>query len=87
MVRLENVMSDDEKERSSISVEFEEIGSVDIIRYEAMNITPMQLLAMAHFLEFEGKNSLAVQRAAQIQEKMQRQQREQIIVPKTKVEL
>jgi hypothetical protein len=87
MVRLENVMNDDEKERSSISVEFEEIGSVNIIRYEAMNITPMQLLAMAHFLEFEGKNSLAVQRQAQMQEEMRRQQREQIIVPKTKVEL
>jgi hypothetical protein len=88
MVGLQDAMMTDENEdKSRIYIEFEDIGSVEVKLYTVDNVTPMQLLALAHFFEFEGKNSLAVQRAAQMQAEVQRQQRDQIIVPKPKMEL
>jgi len=66
------------EEKSFIYIEFRDIGSVDISISNFENVTAFQLLAMAHLLEFEGKNALAVQRAAQ----MQQQQMNKISVPK-----
>jgi len=66
------------EEKSFIYIEFNDIGSVDISLSNFENVTAFQLLAMAHLLEFEGKNALAVQRAAQIQQ----QQMNKIAVPK-----
>ena len=68
----------DEKEKSFIYIEFVDIGSAEIRDYNLENVTPFQLLAMAHFLEFEGKGSLAIQKAAQFQAQ---QQQPKIAVP------
>lgn len=78
-------MSDEKinEEKSFIYIEFVDIGSAEIRDYNLKNVTPFQLLAMAHFLEFEGKGSLAVQKAAQVQAQMNREQQEGIIVPKS----
>jgi hypothetical protein len=76
----------EEKERSFIHVEFEDVHSA-IFNVQFENIVPGQMLAIASYLEFEGKNQLSIQRAAQMQAEMQRQQRDQIVVPKTKVKL
>lgn len=76
-------MTDENKEEKSfIYIEFEDVGSVDIQVSNFENVTAFQLLAMAHLLEFEGKNALAVQRAAQMQAQMQQQQMNKIAVPK-----
>jgi len=72
-------MSDEEK--SSIYIEFENIGMATPIKYNPQNVTPFQLLAMAHFLEFEGKNNLAMVRGAQIRQQMEQEQRSKIITP------
>jgi len=66
------------EEKSFIYIEFNDIGSVDIKISQLENVTAFQILAMAHFMEFEGKNTLAVQRAAQ----MHQQQMNKIAVPK-----
>jgi hypothetical protein len=70
------------EEKSFIYIEFEDIGSVDIKMSKLENVTAFQILAMAHFMEFEGKNTLAVQRAAQMQAQMQQEQMQKIAVPK-----
>ena len=70
------------EEKSFIYIEFQDIGSVDIQVSNFENVTAFQLLAMAHLLEFEGKNALAVQRAAQIQSQMQKEQMQKIAVPR-----
>ena len=68
----------DENEISRIYIEFEDIGSAEIKVYTVDNVTPLQLLALAHFFEFEGKNTLGMQRAAQIQEAMRKKKHGQI---------
>ena len=66
----------DEKERSYILIEFEDIGSAAFnTKYE--NVVPGQILIASTFLDFEGKNQLAIQRAAQ----MQAEQMNKIAVP------
>lgn len=70
------------EEKSFIYIEFQDIGSVDIQISNFENVTAFQLLAMAHLLEFEGKNALAVQRAAQVQAQMQKDQMQKIAVPR-----
>lgn len=72
---------DENEEKSFIYIEFEDIGSVDIKASQFNNVTAFQLLAMAGLMEFEGKNTLAVQRAAQMQAEMQRSQMGKIAVP------
>ena len=78
-----DIMSDENKveEKSSIYIEFDGINSVSIIKYDPENITPLQLLALAQFLDFEGKGSLSVQRAAQMQQQLEAQQNKKIAVP------
>jgi len=79
-------MSDkpNDEERSFIFIEFDGIGSVDISYSEFNNVTAFQLLAMSGLMEFEGKNTLAMQRAAQIQSEMNKPK---IAVPKPSIEL
>ena len=81
MVGLESIMND-EKERSYILIEFKDLDSA-IFDAHFEHIVPGQMLAVASYLEFEGKNQLAMQRAAQMQAELMKQQREQIVVPST----
>ena len=75
-----------EKERSYILIEFKDLDSAIFdARFE--HIVPGQMLAVASYLEFEGKNQLAMQKAAQMQAELMKQQREQIIVPTPQVKL
>ena len=67
--------------KSSIYIEFDGSNSVSIIKYSPENVTPLQLLALAQFLDFEGKASLAVQRNAQMQQQIQMEQNKRIAVP------
>jgi hypothetical protein len=71
---------DEEKSKNYIYVEFEdEHSAIFNIRFE--NVVPGQMLAVAAYLDFEGKNQLALQKAAQMQAEMQNK----IAVPKPKV--
>ena len=72
---------DKEKDKSYILIEFDEEHSA-IFHAKFENVVPGQLLAVGAFLDFEGKNQLAIQKAAQMQAEMMKQQREQIVVPK-----
>ncbi len=74
------------KEKSFIYIEFADIGSAEIQNYKLENVSPFQLLAMAHFLEFEGKGALAVQKAAQMQAQMNKEQQQGIVVPKSSLQ-
>jgi hypothetical protein len=79
-------MSDEKQEdKSYIYIEFNDIGSVEIKDFQLNQVTAFQLLAMAHLMEFEGKNTLSVERMAQMQQSMEQQK--QILVPKPNVEL
>ena len=75
------------EEKSFVYIEFDSIGSAEITSYRIENVSPLQLLAMAHFMEFEGKGALATQRAAQIQAQLEHQQMQKIAVPKSTIEL
>lgn len=76
-------MTDEEK--SSLYIEFKDIGSVEIVGYQANSVTPLQLLAMSAFLEFEGKSALSVQRQAQFRAQMEREQKQKIVVPSSTI--
>ena len=80
MVGLQGAMMSDE-EKSNIYIEFDGINSVSIIKYSPENVTPLQLLALSQFLEFEGKSSLSIQRAAQMQQQLDMQKQKKISVP------
>lgn len=75
---------DSNEEKSYIYIEFDGIGSVDVKISQFEQVTAFQLLAMAHLLEFEGKNVLVVQKAAQFQTQ---QQQPKIAVPSSTIEL
>jgi len=75
------------EEKSSIYIEFKDIGSVEIVGYQANSLTPLQLLALSAFLEFEGKSALSVQRQAQVQAQFERQQKQKIAVPNSTIEI
>jgi hypothetical protein len=68
-------------------LEFDEIGSAEITNYNLENVSPFQVLAAHNLLEFEGKNALAMQRAAQVQAQLEKQQQTRIAVPKSNIEL
>ena len=69
------------EEKSFIYIEFEDIGSVNVAISNFESVTAFQLLAMAHLLEFEGKGHLAVEKGAQMQAQLAKQQSQQIAVP------
>jgi len=73
------------EEKSFIYIEFEDIGSAEITNYKLENVSPLQLLTLSSFLEFEGKAALSVQRAAQMQAQIERQQMQKIAVPKSTI--
>jgi hypothetical protein len=78
--------NEEKKERSYILIEFEDVDSASFnVRYE--NVGPGQMLIASHFLEFDGKSQFAVQRAAQMQTEMQRQQMGKIVVPKPNMDM
>ena len=74
--------SDNEKERNFIHIEFEDIHSA-IFNIQFENVVPGQMLAIASYLEFEGKNQLALQKQQQMQAEMQ----QKIVVPSPQVKL
>ncbi|KKN00950.1 hypothetical protein LCGC14_1132800 [marine sediment metagenome] len=75
------------EEKSSIYIEFKDIGSVEIVGYQMENVSPLQILALSAFLEFEGKSVLSVQRQAQVQAQFERQQKQKIAVPNSTIEI
>lgn len=83
---MENIMSDEKKDRSYILIEFDEEHSA-IFHAKFENVVPGQLLAVGAFLDFEGKNQLAIQKSAQMQAELMKQQREKIVVPTPQVQL
>ena len=78
-------MTDEEK--SFVHIEFESMGSAEITGYQMENVSPLQILALSAFLEFEGKSVLSVQRQAQIQAQFERQQKQKIAVPNSTIEI
>lgn len=69
---------DEELQQSYILIQFAEFGSV-LFKPTFENLSPFQILAVAHFLEDEGKALLQQHR---IQE-MQKAQMQQIAIPGT----
>jgi len=84
---LEDNMDKNTEDKSFIYIEFEDMGSAEIVGYNPQNVTPLQLLALASFLEFEGKSNLSMQRAAQLQAQMQKEQMGKIAIPKPNTKL
>ena len=76
-----------DEEKSFIHIEFESIGSAEITGYQMENVSPLQILALSAFLEFEGKSALSVQRQAQLQAQMARQEQQRIAVPTSTIEI
>jgi hypothetical protein len=74
-------MNDEIEGKSRIYIEFDGVGSATITKYTPENVTPMQLLALAQFLDFEGKASLSMQRAAQMQQQIEMEKKNRISVP------
>lgn len=71
-------------EDSFILVQFKEVNSVELIKFMPNNISPLQLLALAHYLEFIGKSTLQAQeikRAVELEQK--EQEKPKIILPDT----
>lgn len=66
------------KKESKVVVRFSFVGAADF-EIVTDNVTPLQLLALASYLEFTGKQMLPHQQAQQLQRAAQMQPR--IIVP------
>jgi hypothetical protein len=87
-VGLENIMSlaDDsveqliDEKRSYFHIEFEGEGSARFTA-DLQNITPMQMLALAAWMEFEAKHQLSMEKAAQFQQRLQQEQMQGIAIP------
>lgn len=80
--RLEDFMSDEETPKSYLIVQFADIGSV-LFTTKMDGITPLQLLALAGYLELKAKNEL-------VQQENQRVQREadmKLLVPDKHVQV
>lgn len=70
-------MSENEEERSYILMQFVAPGSV-VFNAQFENVTPLQILALAHYLEYRGKRTLAEEES----QRMAQQEQQKIIVPK-----
>jgi hypothetical protein len=87
-VGLENIMSDEEtkwrdaaeENKSYFYIEFEGEGSARFTA-DLQNITPMQMLALAAWMEFEAKHQLSMEKAAQFQQRLQQEQMQGIAIP------
>lgn len=80
MVGLEIIMSDEEKKKSYFYIEFEDVGSAKF-EVKLENITPIQMLAMAEWMRFEAEYQLQMEKAVQLQQKMQDAQMKKLFVP------
>lgn len=76
---IDEPIEEQEVEINSIRFDFESFASVNFIVHTKGKIVPLQLLAVAHWLEFEGKNALANQKAMAAQ--MAAEQKSQIQRP------
>lgn len=55
-------MTEEEKSESFLGVKFVDVGSVVFENIQVSNLTPLQMLAFAAFLEVEAKSRLAEER-------------------------
>ena len=63
--------------KSYIFIKFADIGSV-VMDFIANGVTPLQMLAMAHYLEVKGKNALIQQE----NERLEKEEAKNIARPK-----
>jgi hypothetical protein len=70
----------DEEKKSYFHVEFEHVGSASFT-VDLQNITPMQMLAMSAWMEFEAKHQLSMEKASQFQQRLQQEQMQSIAIP------
>jgi len=71
-------------EDSFLLAQFKEVNSVEFVKFMPNNVSPLQLLALAHYLEFVGKSTLQAQeikRAVELEQ--QEQEKPKIAVPDT----
>ena len=73
----QNDTQESEVPQSRLLVVFENLGSAHF-SVSAENVTPMQLLGLAAYLEFQGKQGLLEQKIAQ---RMESENRPKIVVP------
>lgn len=77
------MVDEQEKPKSYVMVVFEEVGSTNL-NFMAEGVTPLQLLALANYLELKGKNALIQQENAREEQKVAQQlsvPRDKIIIP------
>ena len=74
-------MVDEERPKSFVLALFEDIGSTVIQQIQIEGLTPLQLIALAAYLELRGKNELIKQENER--EEQARQQR--LSVPRDKI--
>jgi len=70
-------MTEEEKKRSFIMVEFTDIGSA-LFNLVMDNVTPLQILTAVQYLEIKAKNEIIMQENARLEQ----QKEMQIAVPK-----
>jgi hypothetical protein len=68
----------DEKPESYLLIVFEGINSVNIKTLTSEGVSPLQLMAIASYLEILGKNQVVTQ----INEKLEQQRQQNLSVPK-----
>jgi hypothetical protein len=72
------------KDDSFVLVQFKEVNSVELVTFAPNNVSPLQILALAHYLEFVGKSTLQaqeIQRAVELEQK--EQEKPKIVLPDT----
>lgn len=72
-------MSEEEK-RSYILIEFDTVGSA-AFAIQTDNVTPLQLLSIAGFLEWKAKSLLQAQEFQAMQTQMKQKEMNKIIIP------
>jgi len=69
-----------DEERCFLLIEFEEEGSAKF-NVTLEKISPIQMLGIAQWMEFEAKHQLSMEKAALFQQRLQQEQLEHIAVP------
>jgi hypothetical protein len=71
-----------EETDSVLFVQFEGMNSVNIVKFIPQNVSPMQILALAEYLEYKGKSLLHINELRWAEEQAEREQsRPKIEVP------
>lgn len=78
----ENEQGQEEKTRSFIHVEFEDVGSAKF-NFSVKDVTASQIAAIASYLEVYSQSFFS----AQIAQSLQQKQEQQLSVPKPKIEI